>query len=133
MCQENKETIYKHFLKRYQFNYKDPSNFIYVENKKNIDEYQKGESWNYYGLFKLYMKLFNKTEIYINKYITSFPIYPNMTKFYCRMNRLTSFPTQPNMVEFYGSYNKLVSFATQPNMVYFQGDNNKLTSFPNST
>lgn len=130
LFKENKQTISKYFLERYHVDYTDPTNFIYVMNDKIIDDYRVKDLWDYISLFKLYIKLFNDTEIRCeNKGITSFPIYPNMTILYGRSNQLTSFPI-PKMTHFYGNNNQLTSFPIQPNTIDFRVEKNQLTSFP---
>ena len=123
--------ISSHFLKIYQVDYKDPSNFIYVMNNKDIQDYKSDKSWNYPSIFKLYMKYYYTTKIICNdKKMTTFPIYPNMETFEGNHNQLTSFSIQPNMKYFLGRKNQLTSFPIQPNMLHFSGEHNRLTNFP---
>ena len=135
ICKNNFNFIAKYYLDKYEVNYTDPGNFIYKYHKTGINNFKDWETckWNYPGLFRLYMKMFNESIIDCmnkNMNITSFPIYPNMIEFYGENNKLTSFPTQPKMVKFYGRDNKLTSFPIQPKMELFSGNNNQLTSFP---
>ena len=119
-------------LKLYDVEYTDPTNFIYIMNNKQMEDYVTliGDNWDYNGLLELYNEFFNQREIKCqNKGITSFPVYPNMKYFYGAGNRLTSFPTQPNMVYFSGDNNELTSFPIQPKMKEFSGEGNQLTSF----
>jgi hypothetical protein len=130
-CKENTYLIAKHFLTKYRVDYKDPSNFIYIFNNVNIDDY-KNQQGNFKlgSIFRLYLKAYNLIEINCeDKGITSFPIYPKMKRFFGSNNNLTLFPVQPSMVDFFGSNNKLTLFPVQPNMEYFEGYNNQLTSF----
>ena len=79
-------------------------------NDKIMDDYHVHDLWNYISLFKLYMKLFNDTEIICeNKGITS-------AQYDGRCNRLTSFPIQPKMTHFDGENNQLTSFPVQQNL-----------------
>jgi hypothetical protein len=131
ICKQNTYIIAKNFLNKYQVDYTDPNNFIYIFNNANIKDYKDNNRWNLGSIFKLYMKAYSYKEIICdNMGITSFPIYPNMKKFNGFNNKLTSFPVQPNMIDFFGSNNKLTSFPVQPKMEYFEAYNNNLTSFP---
>jgi len=131
ICKQNTYIIAKNFLNKYQVDYTDPNNFIYIFNNANIKDYKDNNRWNLGSIFKLYMKAYSYKEIICdNMGITSFPIYPNMKKFSGVNNKLTSFPVQPNMIDFFGSNNKLTSFPVQPKMEYFNALNNKLTSIP---
>ena len=152
MCKYYSKSISKKLLDIFQVDYTDPSNFIYIESGKKINDYgpkDDNREYNYKGILKIYMKYYYETEIKLHyDNITSFPIYPNMIKFYGigkltsfpiqpKMklfqgwyNQLTSFPIQPMMEEFIGNRNQLTSFPIQPNMKRFRGDNNQLTSFP---
>ena len=51
VCNNNKEWIAKFFLDKYQVEYNDPTNFIYVDNRKNIKNYRKNGKWNFSRLF----------------------------------------------------------------------------------
>lgn len=130
-CKENTCSIAKHFLNKYKIDYADPTNFIYLYNKVNINNYKKIDgSWKLGSIFRLYLQTYNlETIICDNLGITSFPIYPNLSKFRGINNGLTSFPIQPNMLCFWGDNNGLTSFPTQPKMICFWGDDNNLTSF----
>ena len=134
---DNKEYIFKKFLEKYQVEYSDPTNFIYVYNKVSIENYVVEEKFKYQGILDLYMKNFYLKDIlYSGTNMTTFPIYPNMTHFFGERNKLTSFPVQPNMLYFNGDFNQLTSFPVQPNMTHFNGRDNKLTFFniqPNMT
>lgn len=118
-CQNNAEMISKNILNKFKVNYTDPTNFIYVMNKKNIDDYRQNGQWKYKSLFKLYMTHYYKKEINCsNLGITSFPIYPNMKVFYGQNNLLTNFPVQPEMKVFDGRNNPLKDFPIQPKMKF---------------
>jgi hypothetical protein len=133
LYQENKNSISKHFLEKYQVNYTNPDDFIYDDkyNKVKMENYIVNGKWLYQSIFKLYMKNFYKKTIYCkNRVISSFPVYPNMEEFIGSYNNLTSFPVQPNMKFFEGDNNNLTRFPVQPNMTAFYGNNNQLTSFP---
>lgn len=131
ICRENTYLIAKHFLTKYKVDYKDPNNFIYKFNNVNIDDYKDNDKYKLGSIFKLYMNAYNLIEINCNdKGITSFPIYPNMKRFYGSNNKLVSFETQPKMVDFFGNNNILTTFLVQPKMEYFEGKGNQLTSFP---
>ena len=60
----NKESIAKQMLKTMQVDYQDPTNFIYVMNKKNANDYKQEDTWNYTGIFKLYYNFYNEKVIY---------------------------------------------------------------------
>ena len=122
-CKENTYLIAKHFLTKYKVDYKDPNNFIYKFNNVNINDYKDLQgNFKLGSIFRLYMNAYDLIEINCKgKGITSFPIYPNMKRFYGSNNKLLSFPVQPKMVDFFGSNNKLISFPVQPNMEYFEG------------
>jgi len=121
-CKNNSNIISKYILDKLQVDYTDPTNFIYVANKTNIDSYRENKNWKYKSLFKLYMKYYYKE--YINcdyLRITSFPIYPHMKGFYGNSTKLTSFPVQPEMIEFYGD-NIIKDLSVQPKMKYYNTD-----------
>ena len=132
------KNVAKMELEKYEVNYEDSTNFIYVYNKKSIKEFRDGEKWNYDGILELYMRSYEEKEINCDGLeMTSFPIYPNMKMIVkmkmnviVKMNKLTSFPVQPNMREFSGNNNKLTSFPVQPNMTEFHGHDNKMSTFP---
>jgi hypothetical protein len=130
-CKQNDNFISKHLLNIYQVDYKDSTNFIYVYNNKNQDEYQENGKWKFTSLLRLYMKTFYKKKIDVNdKGITSIPILPNMEEFFGNNNKLTEFPVQPKMILFVGNNNLLTTFPVQPNLRYFFAYNNRLTTFP---
>jgi len=52
LCKENKNIISKHFLDKYQVNYQNPDDFIYIFNKVNQKDYKINNEWNYTSLFK---------------------------------------------------------------------------------
>jgi len=130
-CESNQTSIAKHFLDIYKVDYKDPNNFIYKFNRKNISEYKNNLEYNLQSILKLYMETYDLTEINCkNMMITTVPILPNMNIFKCMNNQLTTFPIQPKMQIFYGQDNQLTTFPIQPKMIRFYGDNNQLTTFP---
>ena len=107
LCKENTHKIAKHFLDLYKVDYKDPTNFIYVYNDKDINDYKINDNYKLGSIFKLYMKNYYDKKIkceYLD--ITSFPIYPNMEVFKGIKNKLTTFPIQPKMEYFYGHNNQ---------------------------
>ena len=113
----------KEILNKYQVDYLDPSNFIYVANKVKFDDYFKNGEYDFVRILELYMKFYDSTIIDCSELgITSFPVYPNMVYFYGDENQLTSFPVQPKMTHFRGDENQLTSFPVQPKMVEFNGD-----------
>ena len=131
ICKNNFNVIAKYYLDKYEVNYTDPGNFIYKYNNTNINNFKNETGWNYSGLFRLYMKMFNEYRIRCNNMnITSFPIYPNMIEFYGDNNKLKTFPIQPKMEIFSGDNNQLTTFPIQPEMIFFNAVNNHLSSFP---
>jgi hypothetical protein len=67
-------------LSRYQVDYKDPTNFIYIYNEREIPFTPKGE-YDLIEILKIYMLQFDMKEIkYTYRGITSFPVYPTMIK-----------------------------------------------------
>ena len=99
---KDKELQARITLERYQVDYEDPTNFIYLYNKVNISDY-KNITWKYSKIVELYFLCFNEEKINCrNLGITSFPIYPNMTHFYGEYNNLELFPVQSKMEIFYG-------------------------------
>jgi len=131
-CFQNKNTISKIFLTKYQVDYKDQSNYIYVAHNANINDYKNSDgTWNYPRLLALYAKSYSLKTIEYTRGMTSFPIYPNMTKFHGPDNYLSTFPVQPIMENCEISYNhNLQSFPIQPRMKIFSGEELPLTSFP---
>ena len=131
LCKENTNTIAKHFLNLYKVDYKDPTNFIYVMDRKDINDYKNGERYKYGSILKLYMKHYYKHKIRCNnKNITSFPIYPNMETCEINNNQLRTFPIQPVMIYCYINNNNLTTFPIQPIMKACKIDHNNLTTFP---
>jgi hypothetical protein len=110
-------------LYRYQVDYKDPTNFIYIYNKKEIPFTAQGDH-DLIEILKIYMLQFNMEKITcMYAGITSFPVYPKMTECDISNNELTSFPVQPVMTFCDISNNELTSFNIQPVMTYCDIDN----------
>lgn len=87
VCTYYKQSLLKNsIINKFQINYKDPQNFIYVMNDV---EYNESRSWR--KILDLYFNLYKKT--YINcsyKYITSMPKLPNTKLIGCYS---TTFPS----------------------------------------
>jgi hypothetical protein len=87
-CKSNNHIYSKKYkakceLDRYQVDYKDPTNFIYAYNRKEIP-FTKNGDYDLIEILKIYMLQFNTKEIqFCECEITSFPVYPNMT--YCTL------------------------------------------------
>lgn len=125
------ENIFRSKIKRYQIDYKDPSNFIYIANETSISECKIGDAWNFKKIIELYMKFYYNEKIsYIWKDIASFPVYPNMI--YCNLYRniLKTFPIQPKMTHCKLFINNLETFPVQPQMQRCDLSGNKIKSFP---
>lgn len=128
---KNEDKINKLYLEKYKVNYTDPNNFIYVSNGIKINSCKTIFGyWNWRRLIELYCIHFRKGVIHCSDMeITSFPIYPNMIKFFGDNNNLKDFPSQPKMEIFIGHHNKLTTFETQPKMTYFEGNSNLIHTF----
>ena len=129
-CKNNNKLVSKYLLRLYKVDYSDPTNYIYVHNNVNIDEYKSKTGWLYSKIWLLYFKDYYKDEIICdNEGITTFPIYPNMKSFFGEKNKINRFYTQPNMIEFWGERNNISKFDIQPNMEEFHGDYNEIETF----
>ncbi len=124
-------------LIKYQVDYMDPTNFIYVVNNQKLENFYKNGLWDYNKIYDLYMKYFyEKTVRYVSNSgsrpvkITSFPVQPKMTNCYIENNNLTTFPVQPEMTFCSIQNNNLTTFPVQPKMTSCYIENNKLTNFP---
>ena len=108
-CKKYMQSIAKKLLSVYQVDYTDPTNFIYVYNHENINDFKHDIiGFDFKKIFKLYLKTYNLEKInYQSKGITSFPIQPKMN--YCNLNgnQLTDFPIQPKMTNCYLEGNQL--------------------------
>ena len=103
-------------LDKYQVDYKDPTNFIYIYNERSTPLNPQGD-YDLIEILKIYKLQFNIKKIHCNyKAITSFPAYPVMTECIINRNKLTSFPIQPMMTYCEISRNKLTRFPVQPMM-----------------
>lgn len=142
ICKSNKEYISKYFLHKYKVNINDLNNFIYSDlnvNDKTIYEYCCQRSFsefrhkyyknrpdfndNKYSLFKLYMKSYYRTQLFINSSTTSFPIFPNMESCYIDSNsKLKIFYSQPKMISLEAIKSNIEIFEHQPNIIYCDVD-----------
>ena len=123
ICRRYRVTLCKKFLKRYQVDYNDPDNFIYVQNNvKKEDYFSENGDPNYCELFRLYSKFYdNKEIIFKSRYdgkISSMPLFPNLETLDCSSHNLTSLPNgMVNLKNLSCSSNKLKSL---PNDVVLQ-------------
>lgn len=133
MCKDYGQIICKYLLKILSVDYKDPTNFIYVYNNVDIDDYKKKEEFNFVKILNLYKKSYYLKKIKcVDRKISSFPIYPNMTICSLNNNNLTSFPIQPRMIYCFLNNNNLTTFPIQPHMTNCDlSNNNNLTKIPN--
>ena len=138
LCRKYRVAICKKFLQRYQVDYNDPTNFIYVMNKEKKKKFFKDGEPEYCRLLFLYSKFYDKKEIWFEhgrfaKKVTSMPLYPNVKSLVCYENDLKSLPDgMRNLTHLDCNSNELTSL---PNgMIKLKSLSchfNKLTSFPN--
>ena len=127
ICKKYKINIYKYFLKKYNVDYHDPSNFIYKINNVNISNYIN-DTIDYNGIFLLYYNYYN--ELYISCLhlrITSIPIYPHLEHLNCNHNDLTSLPHFPSLYNLTCDNNKLTIINSYPKLIWLSCDNNNIT------
>jgi hypothetical protein len=149
ICDENRRFFAKMFLDKYEVDYNDRYNFVYLANGVSKRQYIVNDVIDYRGILNLYYKFYKYTHIrvsrnmlkcslddglidtfYLRKPISSFPIYPNLKKLFIPNNRLTTFPVQPKLKELHINHNNLTAFPVQPELESLHIQNNNLTSFP---
>ena len=127
-CKIHKTELVKAFLKKYQVDYQDPTNFIYFDSKTNTfipkpDDLQK--------VFDLYLVHYTKTNIEIEgKNITSIPVFPNLKELRCQNNKLTQIPTMPFLQILNCRNNQLTQIEVMSKLVELNCAYNKLTTLP---
>ncbi len=131
-CKNNQNLLKNVLIKIFKINYKEPTNFIYVYNKVDINDFKRNvKEFDLSKILKLYLKNYNEKKIDCNTLgITSFPVYPNLENLIIYGNRLKDFPIQPKLKSLIIYNNNLESFPIQPELVdLFIGGNN-LKTFP---
>jgi Leucine-rich repeat (LRR) protein len=118
LCRRYRVAICKKFLQRYQVDYNDPTNFIYVMNNVKKESFFKDGEPEYCRLLFLYSKFYDHKSIHFGhgrfgKEITSMPLYPNVKSLVCYGNNLKSLPDGMR------------------NLTFLDCNSNKLTSLPN--
>lgn len=148
----NKRNIAKFFLKKYKVDYNNPTNFIYLANKRKKGDFITKNEIDYIGLLELYKKFYMYEEIRWGSgkflsltsrgntkiiplknghYVSSFPIYPNLVYLSLVACRLTgTFPRQPQLQTLHLEFNLLESIETQPNLINLHVQTNRLKNFP---
>lgn len=134
ICKKYSKEIFKNILDKFKVDYNDKTNFIYIANDVDIQDYIKDDLINYYEIFKLYGAFYYNKSIEFTKTnerkdITSFPVYPHMEKCDIHYTLISNFPTQPNMTSCNLSFNKIKNFDIQPKMTECIINNNLLTEF----
>lgn len=134
ICKRYSKEIFKNTLDKFKVNYMDKSNFIYISNDADIDDYITEEYIDYYGIFKLYGNFYyDKSITFIKRYdkkdITSFPVFPHMEKCTIHFTSIVDFPTQPRMTYCNLIFNKIENFNVQPKMTHCIVSNNRLINF----
>ena len=137
ICRRYRVTLCKKFLKRYQVDYNDPDNFIYVQNNvKKEDYFSENGDPNYCELFRLYSKFYdNKEIIFKSRYdgkISSMPLFPNLDTLDCSSHNLTSLPNgMVNLKNLSCSSNKLKSLPNDMvSLIELNCEKNELTILP---
>ena len=137
-CKQYKSSISKMLLDRYNVHYNDPTDFVYIMNNVDKNDYILLESdkykkrINYHGILKLYLKFYNSTYIIcIGKNITNIPSYPNLEKLLCGHNQLTGLPIYPNLKGLNCYNNRITKLPNYPDLKNLECNNNQLTQLPN--
>jgi Leucine-rich repeat (LRR) protein len=114
----------RRFLKKYNVNYKNPNDLIYMD-----DEYNENRSYS--EILTLYYKYYIKEKLECSRRgLTSLPDLPNVKDLDCSRNKLKSLPDLPNVKHLDCSSNKLTTLPDLPNVNYLFCDYNKLTRLP---
>lgn len=135
MCKENANVLAKHFIKKYEIDYEDPNNFIYIMTETSIEECKNKNDrydYNYKKIINLYLKYFKEEEIYCAfKNISSIPIYPKLKKLDCFKNNIKSLPSFPELTELNCYGNKILNkLSTCPKLIYLRCEFNSLETLP---
>ena len=133
-CKQYKSNISKMLLDRYNVHYNDPTDFVYIMNNVDKNDYILPESdkykkrINYHGILKLYLKFYNTTYIIcIGKNITNIPSYPNLEQLLCGNNKLTRLPNYRKLKYLNCGSNQLTQLPIYPKLTELQCNNNQLT------
>lgn len=148
ICKNNKQYIAKKLLEKYNVDYNDSRNFIYIANNARKNDYISSQT-DYVSILRLYYNFYKYTDInirrnlegtahnnknsinfHLRKKISSFPIYPNLVRLSISDNLLTTFPIQPSLEDLHIQGNRLTSFPIQPKLKKLLIYDNQLTSFP---
>src|SRR2546422_776480 len=125
ICKQCSSQISKYFLNKYQVDYNDPTNFIYVYKKLNINDYSN----DYLKILQLYFSYtgMKKIECY-NKKITSIPAFPNLQELHCILNQITTLPKYPNLKKLNCKYNQITTLPKYPKLRVLNCNENKITT-----
>ena len=134
ICKKYSKEIFKNILDKFKVDYMDKTNFVYVANNADIQDYVREDNINYYEIFKLYGKFYYDKTIHFvktneRKDISSFPIYPHMEKCTIHFTSIIYFPSQPRMVYCDLMFNTIENFDIQPRMIDCTVSNNRLSEF----
>jgi len=131
-CKESKQIIFKTMFNKYQIDYKDPTNFIYVMNKINMNKVKTIiKSNDFKTIFKLYLKFYQEQSIncaWAN--ITSIPIYPRLKLLECNNNQITTLPVMPKLETLNCDNNQITTLPVMPKLITLSCDNNQITTLP---
>lgn len=102
LCKKNRKVIAKHFLKKYDVNYENLNDFIYLyKEEKNIEDYIIDNTFDYWKIFKLYTLYFYDEDIILeDERISSIPILPNAKKINIGMTNIKSIHLSGNLEKF---------------------------------
>lgn len=124
ICVENEEYIAKKMLNKYNVDYQDPGNLIYVHTP-----YDQERSFN--SILDLYTEFYIRQAIvYNNKGITSIPSLPHLEILVCCDNKIVSIGECNNLDHLSCSNNRLTHLPFFPNLCMLICDGNNLTSLP---
>lgn len=86
-------------LKKYNVDYENPNSLIYVHTSTSIDNYLKNGIYDYYGLIKLFLKIFLKHSLVIYSPYKIIPTLPNLKSLTC-LNKVDNWSELSNLEEF---------------------------------
>ena len=118
-------------IKKYDINYEDKGNFIYVMSNTQMGMYVRNGKYDLEQIFLLYYKFYNLITIDCsNRNITSIPIYPHLQYLNCSHNQLTSLPINQMLASLDCSHNQLTTLPEIRYLIDLDCSYNQLTTLP---
>jgi len=131
-CSEHPEVVAEIMLKKYNVDYKNPGNVIYLEIP--IEKFYTAclDTYVLDKIYLLYLKCYGMKKIYVSgkKFITSVPILPNLEEFYCRSTSITSIPLLPNLRILDCKYTRISTLPLLPKLEELQCTDSAMSLLP---